>query len=104
MEPVDDSTGLQIELGGQLLNGFRGGIRLLLVSLFQGLLLFRAQHNPGLLQVLLSRALGALHIIWPSKASVHTMAITQGAQPPLHVSWKITQKQQRKEKKQQQVR
>lgn len=65
MEPVDDSTGLQVELGGQLLNGFGGGIGLLLVRPFQGLLFLRAQHHPGLLQMLLSWALGALDVIWP---------------------------------------
>lgn len=34
MEPVDDSAGLEVELGGQLFDGFRGGIGLLLIGLF----------------------------------------------------------------------
>lgn len=65
MEPVDDCTGLQVELGGQLLNGFRGGIGLLLVGPFQSLLLLGAQNHPWLLQMLLSRTLGALDVFLP---------------------------------------
>lgn len=85
MEPVDDSTGLEVELGGQLLNGFGGGVGLLLVGLFQSFLLLRSQHHPGLLQLLLPWALGTLGVIWPHHCPVHRMPITQGAQSPLHV-------------------
>lgn len=74
MEPVDDSTGLEVELGGQLFNGFRGGIGFLLVGLFQGFLLLRPQHHPGLLQLLLSWALGTLDVIWPHECSIHRMS------------------------------
>lgn len=98
MEPVDDSTGLEVELGGQLFNGFRGGIGFLLVGLFQSFLLLGPQNHPGLLQLLLSRALGTLDVIWPHKSSIHRMAgmpVTQGAQSPLHVSWRHKKKKKR---------
>ncbi|TNN80381.1 hypothetical protein EYF80_009405 [Liparis tanakae] len=54
-----------VELGGQLLNGFGGGVGFLLVGPLQRLLLLRAQHHSGLLQVLLPRALGALDVVGP---------------------------------------
>lgn len=87
VEPVDDGAGLQVELGGQLLNGLGGGVGLLLVGFLQSLLLLWAQHHSRLLQ-LLPRALGTLDVIRPHQARVHGVAVAQGAQSPLHVSCK----------------
>ena len=106
MEPVDDGTGLQVELGGQLLDGLGGGVGLLLVGPLQSLLLLGPQHYPGLLQVLLlvvvvvvlllllgtPWALGALQEVRPhGPAHVHRVGVTQGAQTPLHVGWNTEQ-------------
>ena len=96
MEPVDNSAGLQVKLGGQLLNGFGGGVGFLLVSPLQSLLLLGTQNHPDLLLVQLSPSLvlgaGALKIVWSCQATVHRMAITQRTVAPLQVGWGETEK------------
>lgn len=96
MEPVDNSAGLQVKLGGQLLNGFGGGVGFLLVSPLQSLLLLWTQNHPDLLLVQLRRLLvlgtGTLEEVWPCQATVHRMAVTQRTVAPLQVGWGETGK------------
>jgi len=51
VEPVDDCAGFEVELARQLLDGFRGGVRLLLVGSLQSFLLFWSQNHTGFLEM-----------------------------------------------------
>lgn len=51
VEPVDDRAGFEVELARQLLDSFRGGVRLLLVGSLQSFLLFWSQYHAGFLQL-----------------------------------------------------
>lgn len=51
VEPVDDSVGFEVELGGQHLDGVLGGVGLQEVGLPQGFFLLSSQHYPRLLHL-----------------------------------------------------
>lgn len=51
VEPVNDCVGLEVELGGQHLNGVLRGVGLQQVGLPQGFLLLSSQHHPRLLHL-----------------------------------------------------
>lgn len=51
VEPVDDSVGFEVELGGQHLNSVLRGVRLQQVGLPQGFFLLSTQHHPRFLHL-----------------------------------------------------
>lgn len=64
VEPIDDSAGLQVELGGEFLNGFWRWVWLLLIGSLQGFFFFRGQHHAGFLQLMLRLRTGPLAVVY----------------------------------------
>lgn len=87
VEPVDDGAGLEVELRGELLDGFGGRVWLLLVGPLQCLLLLRGQHHTRLLELVLGLGAGALAIVDAHGWGLARLTVTHGAVPPLHVGW-----------------
>lgn len=85
MEPVDDGAGLQVELSGELLDGFGGWVWLLLIGSFQGFFLLGCQHHSGFLQLVLWLWAGALAIVDAHRWGLTGLAVADRAVPPLHV-------------------